>query len=343
MQKFEMIAAKTLMALPTEMLRAFGDDIKRERVLDPKIRAALLLAKIKPKIETLSPVHARRVFEYIINLFDLPKADIARVEDFTIAGIFGRIPVRLYSPSGRAELLPCVIYYHGGGFVIGSLESHDRVLRYLSRLTGCAILAVDYRLAPEHVFPASWEDAYSAYKWVRSGGKAVGLDPKKVAVGGDSAGGNLAISISTRAKKDRIAAPTFQILFYPWIDLAQERKSVEEFGSGYVLTRDLLRYFKKHAFANTSDCLNSLATPLKLSSFSGTPPTYIQVAGFDPLQDENLAYVDVLRKANVSVEAKVYGELIHGFINLAGKIPAAREPLMDAAVWIRKGFKLKRE
>ncbi|WP_040911336.1 alpha/beta hydrolase [Leptospira broomii] len=340
-QKFETIAARSLMALPNEVLRAFGEDVKRERVLDPKVKAALLLAKIKPRLENLPPVQARTLFEFIVSLFDLPKAEIARVEDFTIAGVSGRVPVRLYSSSDRSELLPCLIYYHGGGFVIGSLETHDHALRYLSRLTGCAILAVDYRLAPEHAFPASWEDAYSAYKWVRSSGKAVGLDPKKVAVGGDSAGGNLAISISTRAKKDKITAPIFQILFYPWIDLSQERKSIEEFEKGYGLTRDLLRYFKKHSFANANDCLNSLATPLRLSSFSGTPLTYIQIAGFDPLQDENFAYVDLLRKANVGVEAKVYGALIHGFVNLAGKIPAAREPLMDAAVWIRKGFKLK--
>ncbi|TGK11803.1 alpha/beta hydrolase [Leptospira fletcheri] len=340
-QRLETAAARSLLAVPNEVVRIFGEDRKRERSLDPKLRTILLLAKTKPKLESLPPEKARKLFAYILNLFDFPKVELSRVENFTIPGTAGRIPVRLYSPHPTSEPLPCLVYYHGGGFVIGNLETHDLPLRYLSGLSKCAILSVDYRLAPEHPFPAAWEDAYSAYSWTRKQGKAMGLDARMVAVGGDSAGGNLAVSIYANAKKEGLTPPNFQLLLYPWLDLSQERKSVEEFAVGYGLTRDLLRYFKKHTFPNDKDCRDALANPINHTSLAGTPPTYIQIAGFDPLQDEGFAYVERLRKAKISVEAKVLEGMIHGFLNLGASVPEAKNAVVDLALWIRKRFKLK--
>ncbi|TGK07238.1 alpha/beta hydrolase [Leptospira semungkisensis] len=340
-QKFEGVAARALLSLPNPILRVFGKDIKRGRTLDPKIRAALVLAKIKPKPEHLPPLKARALFRDIMTLFDLEKIELPRVEDFTIPGTKGRIRVRLYSSNQGSTLEPCLLYFHGGGFVIGDLDSHDPPLRFLAKTSGHAILAVDYGLAPESQYPSSWEDAFSAYKWIKENGKALGLDPKKIAVGGDSAGGNLAISISTQAKKEKLPLPLFQILIYPWIDLTQERKSVEEFADGYALTRDLLRYFKKHSLPNSKDWKDPRVTPFLQASLAHSPQTYMVIAGFDPLQDEGLAYADLLKKAKIPLELKVYENLIHGFFNLGRGIPKAKEALYDIAGWIEKGFSKK--
>ncbi|TGM97717.1 alpha/beta hydrolase [Leptospira dzoumogneensis] len=337
-QKFETLAARALLSLPNSILRIFGKDTKRGRTLDPKVRTALLLAKIKPKPENLPPPKARELFKNIMSFFDLKKEEVPRVENFSIPGTGPRIKVRLYSSNITKELEPCLLYFHGGGFVIGDLESHDAPLRYLAKTSGRAILAVDYRLGPEHTYPSSWEDAYSAYKWVKENGKSVGIDPKKIAVAGDSAGGNLAISISTRAKKEKLALPQFQILIYPWIDLIQERKSVEEFENGYALTRDLLRYFKYHSVPNSKDWKDPRVTPFQQTNFSHTPKTYMLIAGFDPLQDEGLAYTDLLRKAKVKLEIKTYETLIHGFFNLGRSVPEAKNALDQIAKWIQTGF-----
>lgn len=337
-QKFETLAARALLSLPNSVLRIFGKDIKRGRILDPKVRTALLLAKIKPKPENLPPLKARELFKNIMSFFDLEKEELLRVENFSVPGIGSRIKVRLYSSNITKDLEPCLLYFHGGGFVIGDLESHDPPLRYLAKTSGRAILAVDYRLGPEHIYPSSWEDAYSAYKWVRENGKSLGIDPKRIAVGGDSAGGNLAISISTRAKKEKLALPQFQILIYPWVDLIQERKSVEEFANGYALTRELLRYFKYHSVPNSKDWKDPRVTPFQQTNFSHTPKTYILIAGFDPLQDEGLAYAELLRKAKVKLEIKIYETLIHGFFNLGRSVPEAKNALDQIAKWIQAGF-----
>ncbi|PJZ78201.1 alpha/beta hydrolase [Leptospira neocaledonica] len=337
-QKFEALAARTLLSLPDSVLRVFGRDIKRGRTLDPKVRTALLLAKIKPKPENLPPPKARELFKNIMSFFDLEKEELARVENFSIPGTGSRIKIRLYSSNITKDLEPCLLYFHGGGFVIGDLESHDPPLRYLAKTSGHAILAVDYRLGPEHIYPSSWEDAYSAYKWVKENGKALGIDPKKIAVGGDSAGGNLAVSISTRAKKEKLNLPQFQMLIYPWIDLTQERKSVEEFANGYALTIDLLRYFKYHSVPNSKDWKDPRVTPFQQTNFSHTPKTYMLIAGFDPLQDEGLAYADLLRKAKVKLEIKTYETLIHGFFNLGRSVPEAKNALNQIAQWIKMGF-----
>ncbi|GBF39619.1 alpha/beta hydrolase [Leptospira johnsonii] len=337
-QKFETLAARALLSLPNSVLSIFGKDIKRGRTLDPKVRTALILAKIKPKPENLPPPKARELFKNIMGFFDLEKEELPRVENFSVPGTGPRIKVRLYSSNVTKDLEPCLLYFHGGGFVIGDLESHDLPLRYLAKTSGRAILAVDYRLGPEHSYPSSWEDAYSAYKWVKENGKSFGIDPKRIAVGGDSAGGNLAISISTRAKKEKLTLPQFQILIYPWIDLIQERKSVEEFASGYALTRDLLRYFKYHSVPNSKDWKDSRVTTFQQTNFSHTPKTYMLIAGFDPLQDEAFAYADLLQKSKVKLEVKTYEALIHGFFNLGGSVPEAKNALDQIARWIQAGF-----
>lgn len=338
MQKLEGIAARALLSLPNGFLKILGKDEKRGNRLDPKIRTALLLSKIKPKPEKLSPPKARKLFQSIMSLFDLEKIDLARVENFTVPGKDGRIPVRFYSDSKSGELQPCLVYFHGGGFVIGDIDTHDAPLRFLAKRSGIAVLSVDYRLAPEFPYPTPWEDAYSAYLWAKTQGKAIGIDPKRIAVGGDSAGGNLAISISTRTKKEKQNIPLFQILIYPWIDMIQERKSQEEFSDGYALTRNLLRYFKKHSLPDPASWNDPIVTPFRITNFSHTPPTYLTIAGFDPLQDEGAAYGELLKKAKVPIETKFYGNLIHGFFNLGRSVPFARNALEDIADSMRKGF-----
>ncbi len=340
-QKLEGAAARFLLSLPNWILRIFGKDVKRGRTLDQKVRVALVLAKIKPKPENLPPPKARKLFQNIMSFFDLEKIELARVENFTIPSNNGRIGVRFYSDSNGPELQPCLLYFHGGGFVIGDVESHDPPLRYLTKTSGCSILSVDYRLGPEFQYPIPWEDAISSYKWVKEHGKALGIESKKIAVGGDSAGANLAISISTRAKKEKLTLPLFQLLIYPWIDLIQEQNSMEEYADGYALTRNLIHYFKKHSVPNPKDWEDPRVTPFQQNSFSHTPPTNLVIAGFDPLQDEGLAYAELLKKAKVPLETKIYDTLIHGFFDLGRGVPAAKNALTDIADSIRKGFSKK--
>ncbi|MFB5650813.1 alpha/beta hydrolase [Leptospira wolffii] len=338
LQKLEGIIARLILRIPNGVLGLLGKDKKRGRLLDQKLRTVLLLAKVKPKPENLPPPEARKLFRDSMNLFDLEKVKLARIENFTIPGPDGRIPVRLYSDSSLLELQPCLVYFHGGGFVIGDMDTHDPPLRYLAKESGCMILSVDYRLAPEFPYPAPWEDAYSSYIWAKNHGKALGIDPKKIAVGGDSAGGNLAVSISTRAKKEKQPLPLFQLLIYPWIDLVQERKSTGEYSDGYALTRELLRYFKNHSLPNPDDRKDPRVTPFRQTSFSHTPPTYLTIAGFDPLQDEGTAYADILKKSKVPLEVSTEDTLIHGFFNLGRGVPAAKKALKEIASSIRKGF-----
>src|SRR5215813_13418817 len=258
--------------------------------LDPQARAVIDLAikSGRPAYNTLAPKEARQLFRETRPAATPTPKEIGAVRNLTVDGLGGPIPLRVYRPAGVAATtaLPVLVYYHGGGWVIGDLETHDVQCRQLTAEAGITVVAVDYRLAPEHKFPAAVDDAWAATRWVVSHASELGVDGGKLAVGGDSAGGNLAAVVALMAR-DAGNTPVIalQVLTYPVTDLSSESKSYGDFADGYMLTRDSMRWFKNHYLKSSSDADDWRASPLRATSLAGLPPALIITAGFDPLRD----------------------------------------------------------
>jgi acetyl esterase len=246
---------------------------------------------------------------------DVDGPDVSEVEDRTVPGYDGGpdVPVRIYRPEGEGPF-PTVVFYHGGGFVIGDLESHDITCRYLANETGSVVVAVDYRLAPEHPFPAAVEDCYAATVWAAG---AEDLDGDgNLAVMGDSAGGNLAAAVSLMARD--LDGPDIdrQVLVYPATSRSDDWPSMTEFGEGYFLQAEDMDWFHDSYIPNEVHEANPYANPLEAANLSGLPPATVITAGFDPLRDQGAAYAEALAEAGVGVEYRNYEEMIHGFFTM---------------------------
>jgi acetyl esterase len=260
----------------------------------------------------------------------------AVVDDTTCPGPAGEIPVRVYRPDAR-QPRPVVVYYHGGGWVIGSLTTHDNVCRALANDVGALVVSVDYRMAPEHRFPAAVDDAVAALRWVHDHAVELGGDPQRIAVAGDSAGGNLA---AVTAQLARAAGPAlaFQLLVYPVTDHEFTSRSMEDNAEGYFLTRDDMRWFYGHYLRSDADADDPRVSPLRAPDLRGLPPAFVLTAEFDPLRDQGVAYADALRAAGNEVESKTYDGLFHGFFGMDGLIDAAKIARDDVAAALRVGF-----
>ncbi len=340
--KIERAAARALLALPPRALQLLsgGRTLRRGRELDPRLQMGALLARIKPDLESLSPVRARAFYRETMSIFDLEFAPPARFETLEFPGPRGvQLRARLYAPAGEKRSA-CLIYFHGGGFVIGDLDSYNAVLANLANTGGFAVLSIDYRLAPEHKLPAAHDDAAAALAWFRAHALRLGLDPARYALGGDSAGGNLAIHAARSAKKLRLAPARALWLLYPWLDLSQSRPSIQEFGRGYALTAPILEYFKGHALARREQALETRISPALLTDreLRALPPVLMQLAGFDPLQDEQFEFLERLRRLGAKPESQLYEGLMHGFVTLGRVAPAARSALGLAAQKLQKSF-----
>ena len=257
-------------------------------MLHPQTRALLDLIEKSgmPAIHTLTPVEARKMYRER-RFFSQPVApDVASVQDLHANGPHGTIPLRLYKPLGvSAAALPVLMYYHGGGWVIGDFDTHDTLCRELANGSGCAVVAVDYRMGPEHPFPAAVDDCWAATCWVKDNAAAQGLDALRLAVGGDSAGGNLAavVSLLARDKHQGIDLPIrFQLLIYPGIDQRRGHASQVTNGQGYALTSDTMDYFQNHYLADKAQFLDWRASPILAASLANLPPALLLTAGFDP-------------------------------------------------------------
>lgn len=271
------------------------------------------------------PLQARRVFYDQLAPLAGEEAPVWLVEDKTINQ---QIQIRIYRPSDQ-PVLPALIFFHGGGFNSGSLTSHDRPLRQLANLSGVVIIAVDYRLAPEYPFPHGLNDCIDATEWVIHNAAALRIDPNRVAVAGDSAGGTLATGVA-----QRLPAIVCQILIYPAIDPALQTASWTQFADGPVITYDRMRkIWVDYAGANKA------ATPLSQEDLSDMPDTFVITAEYDPLVDEGIAYAKKLRQAHVEVREKVYPKMIHGFFQMAGVIDEGRVVMEDIAKYIRHKLK----
>jgi acetyl esterase len=296
-----------------------------------------------PPLNEMSPEDARVAAEGFIALGG-PGDDIAEETNRTIPGPHGDIPIRIYRPhvsadsADRADALPCLVYFHGGGWVLGTLEGTDAVCRAVANRAGCVVVSVDYRLSPEYKFPIPLDDCYAATLWVVANGKDIGVDGTRVAVGGDSAGGNLATAVSLRARDEGGPALRMQLLVYPVTDHNFSTPSYDINGDGYLLTKDMMKWFWDHYLNGPDDGKNHLASPLRAADLSGLPPALVITAEYDPLRDEGEAYATKLTAAGVSVTHTQYAGMIHAFWQMMAVFEAASTAADQAADELRKAF-----
>ena len=324
---------------PVLSIATWPDVVVDGGTLDAQTRLLLRmmgLARI-PLMHELDPSEARKLFSTTAPSLG-PAPRLTRVENRRIPGPSNEIPVRIYAPHGARGQLPVTVYYHGGGWVVGDLDTHDLPLRKLAHDAETLVVSVDYRRAPEHKFPAAVLDATAAYRWVRAHASTIGGDPARVAVAGDSAGGNLAAVVSQITHKADEPAPDFQLLIYPVTDLSAESRSYELFAEGYFLERATMRWFANLYLEDEQAARDPRASPLLANDVSGLPPAYIATAGFDPLRDEGEAYAARLQRAKVPVELRRYPSLIHGFVAMAGAIDEAGVAFDDLATALRAGL-----
>ena len=300
--------------------------------LDPGAKTMLdIIAKAQakgvPALHEVSPAEARAMNQRSKDLFgsDGPAMDVLAL---TIAGPNGDIPARLYRPANGT--LPVVIYYHGGGWVIGGLDSHDGLCRHIAKGSSAAVLSVDYRMAPEDPFPAAVEDSYAALEWVAAHGATHDLDPQRIAVAGDSAGGNIAAVVAIMARDNAGPSIALQALLYPATDMHLVTESHRRF-TRHLLTPESIAWFKAHYLRSAADRDDWRASPARATRLSGLPPAFVLTAGFDPLHDEGRAYAEGLEAAGGRVAYRCYEGQIHGFLTLDKVIPEALDAVAETA------------
>ena len=304
--------------------------------LVPEVAAALRLLNLMPDSDfsNLPLDEARRQLDDEAGLFGGEPLPMARVRDLAIPAPHGEIPARLYV-ADEADASRLLVWFHGGGWVLGSLESADSVARFLARHSGVSVLSVDYRLAPEHPFPAAVDDARTAFEYAVSQAAEWGHDPARIAVGGDSAGGNMA-AVLCQDLRGAATVPAFQLLFFPVTDLSAQSNSYREFADGFFLTAKQMDWYAAH-YVGDADRVDPRVSPLLADDVSGLPPAYVAVAGFDPLRDEGEAYARRLAEAGGQVALRRHDGLIHAFVNATGVGHASREATLEACGALRLG------
>jgi len=300
--------------------------------LDTQIRAFLQSPEAQwPPLGQLTPVQLREALKQFPAPVLAPPIHATR--DLSLAGAGGAMRVRLYRPSA-ARALPLIVFFHGGGFVICDIEMYDDLCRQLANYSGCAVASVEYRLAPETRFPGPLEDCYAALKQLAGRGQELDIDPTRLAVAGDSAGGNLATGTAQLAREREGPVLRYQALIYPALDPSCSSASMQALVEGYLLTRDGMRWFWSCYLAGPQDAVNPLAAPMQ-ANVAGLPPATVITAEFDPLRDEGEAYADQLRAAGVAVVGRRYLGMTHGFASMPYVTPVANRALADVAADLR--------
>ncbi len=304
--------------------------------LHPQIQAMIEAAASLPRLETMSVAAARQRYEAVVVNQPVPRS-VGEVADRTIEGPGGPLRLRVYRPlDAPAGPLPLLVFFHGSGFVLCSLETHDGMCRNLCAGSGYVVVSVDYRLAPEHKFPAATDDCLAATRWIGLHAAELEGDAARIVVCGDSAGGNLAAVTAVRARDEGGPALAGQLLIYPVTGhYTKPTRSWEENGAGCGLTREGMSWFLDHYLRSPADALNPLVTPLESASLAGLPPALVQVAEYDLLRDEGVAYADMLKAAGVPTTLTCWPGMNHGFMQWAGHVDVAGSAMDEATLWLR--------
>lgn len=309
-------------------------------MLDPQVQAFLdeLAALNLPPIDQVGPELAREQMRAERASMG-PSAPVARIRDCAVPGPAGEIPIRVYAPENSAPL-PVLVYFHGGGWVLGDLDTHHNVACSLANKSGCMVVAVDYRRAPEHKYPAAAEDCYAAAQWLMQNAGSLGGDASRVAIGGDSAGGNLAAAVTLMARDRGGRQPQFQVLVYPVADHSLNTASYRDFAEGYLLSRSMMAWFWDCYLPKPADGQQPYASPLRAKDLRGLPPALVLTAEYDPLRDEGEAYAARLCEAGVPVTLTRYDGMIHAFFSRLDRFELADIAHQQVAAALRKAFGL---
>lgn len=306
--------------------------------LDPVLKAFLdqVASMGGPKTWEMTPPEAREAFAGLMQLAGPKDIPIGKVANIAIPATRGEIAARSYAPvAANSQPLPTLVFFHGGGWVIGNIDTHDGLCRMIANGSGCRVISVEYRLSPESKFPGPVEDALGALEWIEKNAAQLGVDANRLAVGGDSAGGDLAAVVAQIAKEKGAPKLSYQMLLFPVTQIGEETTSLREYAEGYFLERKTLDWFYAHYLPTDADKKDPRISPLHAEDFSGLPPAYVMLAGFDPLHDEGLAYAKKLRAAGVTVTVADYPDMVHDFIYLQAVLPQAAEALNTAAAALK--------
>lgn len=310
--------------------------------LDLTMKALLdqLSAQPGPKLYEVAAGDARAIFAGVLKAVGVQDAPIGKLSNISCPGPGGEIPLRIYTPvAATSEAMPTLVYYHGGGFVVGDLDAYDGLCRTLANDAGIRVIAVDYRLAPEHKYPAAIEDAYAALIHIEANAAELGVDPNRIAVGGDSAGGAIAAVVTQLARDQGGPRLAFQLLLFPVTQIGEETGSLHNYAEGYFLDRATIDWFYECYLPVGADTHDPRISPLATPSAAGLPPAYVVTAEFDPLHDEGVRYAAMLRSAGVAVTAVDYPGLVHNFVYFQTVLPEAVRALNDAAAALRNALK----
>ena len=311
-------------------------------MLHPQTKALLELIEKNglPPTHTLAPPAARQMYRERRFYSQPAPPEVAQVRDLVASGPHGDIPLRLYRPLGSAadETLPVLVYYHGGGWVIGDLDTHDTLCRELANGARCCVVAVDYRMSPEQRFPVAVDDCVAATYWVRREAASLGIDAARLAVGGDSAGGNLAAVVAIVARDAGDLPVAYQLLIYPATDQRRGAPSHTSNGQGYLLTTDSMKYFHDHYLPDAARDLDWRASPLLHADLSKLPPALVLTAGYDPLRDEGMQYAERLTDAGSQATYVCFDRQIHGFITMGRVLDEANSAVALCAAELRRAL-----
>lgn len=307
-------------------------------MIDLQLQALLKQAAEQgtPDFADLPPAECRQFFRDFLAMVDAPPPDSVTFEDRTIPGPGGDLPIRVYRPKNADGSCPVLLYLHGGGWVLGGLDEYHGVCSNLSAKTGCAVVAVDYRLAPEHRFPAAIDDCYAALEWIAANASEIGADASRIAVAGDSAGGTMASVLTLMARDQGGPEIKLQVLVYPGASpRSSGYPSYEQYGEGYLLTTRSMRWFREHYLGREEPFDDFRAAPLLADNLGGLPPALVLIGTYDPLRDEGIDYAEKMLAAGTQVVVTEYTGMMHGFFSMSGVLDAAKQAMDQVAGAVR--------